>query len=1691
MGMFTTRRYFFLIIIFFALFTFGTQKVFADVIIDNSGSGTSYTGTWAVSSGTGSYGVNSLWARNGATYTWQFSSQPAGQYEVLMWWSAYSSRSANVAVAVNHFTGTANLNVNQQLNGSQWNSLGTYYFNSIGNVRITASTGSTVSTCADAVWFKLISTNTPPTAYIDSITPNPVELGHTVSFTGHGTDAEGSIGAYLWESSIDGELSDQTSFTSSSLTEGTHTISLKVQDNEGIWSSAATMNLVVGEVPTEVIIDNRDPQTSRTGTWQVSTVPNWYGADSVWSRSGATFTWNFAPPQEGDYEVSMWWTSSSTRNANVPVVINYGGGTANLSVNQQQNGGQWNVLGTYHFSSTGSVRITATGTAYTCADAVKFSLLELNEAPIAEINDVWPNPARADDTMHFIGHGQDTDGNIAAYSWESSIDGVLSSEASFETADLSEGEHIITFKVQDDKGKWSAGATEPLVVGNVPPKAFIDSITPNPVLTGQTVTLTGHGEDSDGNVAAYQWHSSIDGNLSDENSFSTDILSIGVHTITLTVYDNNDVASAPVSQTLTVQNLVSDLIIDNGSSNTSSTGTWAVSGGTGFYGVNSLWARNGATYTWTFRPTISGYYQLSMWWTQYSSRSTNIPVDIEHIGGPTRVYINQQQNGSKWNSLNEYPFQAGLSYRMTITASTGSTVSTCADAVKFVYNRELDVNTLPPTATIDSINPNPAIPGELVTFVGHGTSISGTITAYNWRSDISGNLSNASTFSTSNLSNGFHNIFLKVQNSSGMWSNEISRTLSVGVENVYCCFGYGPENERGMIRTYLDGVAEYQGSDVWVYRDSVRGKTYVVRLTDTLEGMKTALKTEDSHVLFHGHSNYGLGPIFATTQENQTQIIDVRYIDDDRILNLSSPLSHVSTSGMRTGQSYPFWWPIYKDGTSGIVPYTLGDSNGLPAYNYYVTYQVPGDPNHYKIETSRNSAIKRFFDTSTPAWYSPDGRSPDPNDPNEQKYYIVNNASWSPSFEAAGTWTASQTAAGYFKENYSYTPSGTGDRQAKWFFTVPTAGTYKVLGWWPASTTNTSSASYVVEHSGTSTAVTVNQQLNGSRWNEIGEFYFEPNNYSVMLSNDVAGGNVVADAIRISHPNNPPEIIQADFVATTRSGNRPLSITFSNQSIGDFTTRRWNFGDGFTNTTRDSIDHTYASPGTYTVSLNVTGPAGSSTKTRVGYIVIGNAAPAPAPTPPLQAEFAASSYGAVPLRIRFSSYSSGDLRKGITYKPDPGYAGQDTFSYIVRDNKGAVSNEAIVKINPANTAPVANDDWTVTAAGVPVQVSVLANDTDIDGNIDVNTVVITLQPGNGAAVVDAGGKITYTSNPEFGGTDIFHYTVNDKAGAVSNEANVVINPPNRAPVAKNDSAITDQNTPVTIDVVSNDTDLDDNIDSNTVTIQTSPAGGTAIVNEGGTITYTPGPEFSGTDSFTYTVSDGGGAASNEATVTINPSNLPPVAKDDKAVTGPNTPVTINVLANDTDTDGTINSGTIEVIQPPGHGTFVVHDSWLWDFGDGSTSHEQRPTHIYSSPGNYTVKLTITDANGNSVSETKQNFVRAVIFEKSIDNVCYPKTHTGSKVVVNSEEQEIAKEDLKFSRLFYYSCNSGNYYLDVFNRGVVFYTLNTSSMSSGKAFSLYLKAYFEGRSNQQIWQILQDKEAVFDYYDFNKRPDQQQ
>lgn len=253
--------------------------------------------------------------------------------------------------------------------------------------------------------------------------------------------------------------------------------------------------------------------------------------------------------------------------------------------------------------------------------------------------------------------------------------------------------------------------------------------------------------------------------------------------------------------------------------------------------------------------------------------------------------------------------------------------------------------------------------------------------------------------------------------------------------------------------------------------------------------------------------------------------------------------------------------------------------------------------------------------------------------------------------------------------------------------------------------------------------------------------------------------------------------------------------------------------------------------------------------------------------------------------------------------------------------------------------PVAVNDNRVTAANSPVTFNVVQNDFDPDlggginpASVDINTSEDGIQNSNdipqGDFAVDSLGNVTFTPADDFSGQVSLSYTVEDEAGKTSNSAaiNITVNAPpaNVAPVANNDNATTPADTPVTINVVANDTDSDGTINVSTVDLNTSQNGiqknrntpqGKYTVNPSGVVTFDPKKNFSGATSLTYQVNDNDGATSNiaQVTVTINAGeNLAPIANLDQVSTGKNKPVTFNIITNDEDSDGTIDAATIDL-----------------------------------------------------------------------------------------------------------------------------------------------------------------------------------
>jgi uncharacterized membrane protein len=324
----------------------------------------------------------------------------------------------------------------------------------------------------------------------------------------------------------------------------------------------------------------------------------------------------------------------------------------------------------------------------------------------------------------------------------------------------------------------------------------------------------------------------------------------------------------------------------------------------------------------------------------------------------------------------------------------------------------------------------------------------------------------------------------------------------------------------------------------------------------------------------------------------------------------------------------------------------------------------------------------------------------------------------------------------------------------------------------------------------------------------------------------------------------------------------------------------------------------------------------------------------------------------------------------VTFTPTLNFNGAASFTYQTTDGS-STSNTATVTINvaPVNDAPVAVNDVLVAIEDTPINYAaslLLANDTDVDGNIlHIGTV---LSGAGGTATLNANGTVTFIPIANFNGPASFTYQANDGTTNSSNIATVTINVAavNDAPVAVNDTLTATEDTAVTYlasDLLGNDTDVDVG-DLLTIASVTSGTGGTAVLNNDGTVTFTPNANFNGVADFTYQARDSSLLNSNNSakvTVNVAPVNDAPVAVNDTLAATEDTPViytAAQLLGNDTDVDG--NSLTIFSVTSGTGGTAVLNTNGTVTF---------TPNANFNGVANFTYLASDGLLNSNSATAT--------------------------------------------------------------------------------------------------------------------------
>ena len=483
------------------------------------------------------------------------------------------------------------------------------------------------------------------------------------------------------------------------------------------------------------------------------------------------------------------------------------------------------------------------------------------------------------------------------------------------------------------------------------------------------------------------------------------------------------------------------------------------------------------------------------------------------------------------------------------------------------------------------------------------------------------------------------------------------------------------------------------------------------------------------------------------------------------------------------------------------------------------------------------------------------------------------------------------------------------------------------------------------------------------------------------------------NAYQAVNSSPPVDGLIADFAATNSNGlglpigNEPLPVFFYEKCISrdGITSWSWDFGDGGTSTEQNPT-HIYTGDGTYTVTLTVTGADGNSnTKTKSGYITVGETRP--------MADFSATSTsGNEPLSVTFTNASTsydgitswswdfGDGGTSTKQNPTHIYTSDGIYTVTLTVTEADGDSDTKTKsgyITVRDTGPTANFSVTANFENKPLSLAFTDASTSYDGITSWSW-----DFGDGGTSTEQNPTHIYTSDGI--------YTVTLTVTEADGDSNIktksgYITVGETGPMADFSATSTSGNKPLSLAFTDASTSYDgitswswDFGDGETSTKQNP----THIYTSDGIYTVT----------LTVTEADGDSDTKTK-TGYITVRDTGPLANFSATSTSGNKPLPVTFTNSSTSYDGII--------------------SWSWDFGDGGTSAEQNPTHIYTSDGIYTVTLTVTEAGGDSNTKNKTGYITVGDPESltGTDILAKQTVYPGNVATVETKDKKIVVEFL--------------------------------------------------------------------------------
>ncbi|MEZ6197424.1 MAG: PKD domain-containing protein [Planctomycetota bacterium] len=427
-----------------------------------------------------------------------------------------------------------------------------------------------------------------------------------------------------------------------------------------------------------------------------------------------------------------------------------------------------------------------------------------------------------------------------------------------------------------------------------------------------------------------------------------------------------------------------------------------------------------------------------------------------------------------------------------------------------------------------------------------------------------------------------------------------------------------------------------------------------------------------------------------------------------------------------------------------------------------------------------------------------------------------------------------------------------------------------------------------------------------------------------------------ADDFRLE---TPVPLITSDFTGTPTSGFSPLTVNFTPMTTGTVSTYFWAFGDGSVSTAMNP-SHVYSATGTYDVSLSVTGPDGSDTMTKTGYVTVTSA-------PPVSDFTASVTSGTAPLTVNFTAQTTGTVTSYLWNFGDGGMSTQANPSHVY-------SSAGNYDVSLTVVGPTGSDSETklsyITVISIPAPVADFSG-TPTSGTSPLTVNFSDLSTGSvtGWAWTFGDGGTSTAQNPSHTYMASGTYTVGLTATGPGGS---------------------DLVTKVGYVTVSS-------IPAPTADFTGTPTTGTAPLNVSFTAILGGGP----TSSVLWNFGDGG------LSTQTNPSHTyatPGIYDVTLTASGPGGSdlitktgyVTVSMSGGAVTADFQASStdvgigAAVNFTNLSGGGA----TSFFWDFGDGTTSTAASPSHTYLLGGNFTVSLTATGPGGSAV-ETKINYIQ--------------------------------------------------------------------------------------------------------------------